>query len=137
MQLLGHLLDTGPGNPQLPGQRFYLQHLSRSLLTEDAELSCGRNELPGLGFVGAADVHPGVMGLAGRNEEICPTQHNHVCGNRLSICRKKRAQMWEGAPGCPLEGLVNNTSAGEQRDPQIPDSSPQEDSSWDTPQWLP
>lgn len=94
MQLLGHLLDTGPGNPQLPGQRFYLQHLSRSLLTEDAELSCGSNELPGLGFVGAADVHPGVMGLAGRNEEICPTQHNHVCGNRLSICRKKWAQMW-------------------------------------------
>jgi len=35
------------------------------------------------------------MGLAGRNEEVCPTQHNHICGNGLSICRKKQAQMWE------------------------------------------
>lgn len=76
-----------------------------ALLTEDAELSCGRNELPGLGFVGSADVHPGVMGLAGRNEEICPAQHNHICGNGLSICRKKRAQMWGGAQVALYEGL--------------------------------
>lgn len=60
-----------------------------SLLTQDAELGCGGNELPRLGFVGSADVHPGVMGLAGRNEQIRPAQHNHICGNGLSICRKK------------------------------------------------
>lgn len=36
----------------------YLEHLSCSLLTEDPELSCGCNELPGLGFVSTADVHP-------------------------------------------------------------------------------
>jgi len=88
----------------------YLEHLSRSLLTKDPELSCCCNKLPGLGFVGTADVDPRVMGLAGRNEEICPAQHNHIRRNGLSICRKKRAQMWEGAPRHPLGKLVNNTS---------------------------
>lgn len=80
---------------------LYLEHSSCSVLTKDTELSCGCNELPGLGFVSTADVHSRVMGLAGRDEEVCPTQHDHVCGNGLSICRKKRAQMWEGASSCP------------------------------------